>query len=93
MSEILAPTRLDEYFDLLQRYPGAQPMAGGTDLLVRRRADLPASAAALIALAGIEELRGLREDEHGLSIGALRTRARRIFSGRCRSPRPIPTNR
>ena len=89
MSEILAPTRLDAYFELLERHPGAQAMAGGTDLLVRRRAELPTSAAALIALAGIDELQGINEDEHGLSIGALTPFSTLIADARVNARAPL----
>lgn len=89
MSEILAPKRLDDYFELLRQHPGAQPMAGGTDLLVRRRGDPSGSAAALIALAAIEELQGVRENEHGLSIGALTTFSALIADPRVKARAPL----
>lgn len=89
MSAVLAPTRLDEYFELLRRHPDAQAMAGGTDLLVRRRARPCDAAAPLVALTGIEALHGLHEDEDGLSIGALTPFSALISDARVNARAPL----
>jgi xanthine dehydrogenase FAD-binding subunit len=89
MSEILAPSGLDEYFELRQRHPDAQALAGGTDLLVRRRARPCDAAAPLVALNGIDALHGLSEDEDGLSIGALTSFSALISDARIKARAPL----
>ncbi|MBI5520616.1 MAG: xanthine dehydrogenase family protein subunit M [Desulfovibrio sp.] len=76
---VQSPRDLAELFEALQT-PGAQPLAGGTDLLVRLRAarkdgvkPLPAS---LVRLDGVEALRGVRREADGaLRLGAASTHA------------------
>lgn len=75
---VLSPRDLPELFAALQE-PDAQPLAGGTDLLVRLRASqkegqtLPG---ALVRLDGIEALRGVTQEAGGaLRLGAACTHA------------------
>ena len=70
MSRVLTPASLPEALDFLAHYPEAQPLAGGTDLLVRRRAAGSADARPLLAIAHLPELRGIRDDGTHLFIGA-----------------------
>lgn len=74
MSAVLAPQSLAEALELLDRHRDAQPLAGGTDLLVRRRAAAATSAddsPPLLWLARIDALRRIAEDADGaLAIGA-----------------------
>jgi xanthine dehydrogenase small subunit len=63
------PATLAECFDLLAQYPEATMVAGATDLAVEanlrgRRFER------LISLEALEELRGFRETEEGVEIGA-----------------------
>jgi carbon-monoxide dehydrogenase medium subunit len=72
-----APKTLEETVELLSRYGGeARILAGGTDLLVKIKQRLT-EPRHLISLRNLEELRGIREVEGGLLIGAS-TRLREI---------------
>lgn len=64
------PISLDELWPLL-RDPDTRVMAGGTDLLVKRRAGLMSGP--IRCLERIPELRGIISDENGLRIGAATT--------------------
>lgn len=66
-----SPTGLGEAVDLLDRFgPGAQVIAGGQTLLLALK-DRSTTPSALVSLAGIAELRGLRHTASGaLEIGA-----------------------
>ena len=70
MSAVLTPTTLDEALALLAEHPGALPLAGGTDLLVRLRGLVPDTTPPLLSLARIDELRGIALEDTFLSIGA-----------------------
>lgn len=68
--EFLRPARLHDALALLgDRAPGARPLAGGTDLLVRMKEDLERPEV-LVSLADLEELRGIREVDGEIVIGA-----------------------
>ena len=72
MSAWFSPDCLDDALALFDRYPAAQPIAGGTDLLVRRRHET--CDAALISLERVAELQGVEaagDDGMMLAIGAL----------------------
>ncbi len=75
---VLTPRELPELFAALQE-PDAQPLAGGTDLLVRLRASQKTGRAipkALVRLDGIAELRGVGQEADGaLRLGAACTHA------------------
>lgn len=68
LRELQAPATLSEALSLLG--PGAMPLAGGTDLLPRRRQGL-AAPARLVSLDDIDELRRLAVESNGdWTIGA-----------------------
>lgn len=70
--EYFAPTSIAEASDILARYEGgARVVAGGTDLLLKMKADRLAPKA-VINIKRIPDLRGLALNSH-LSIGALTT--------------------
>jgi CO/xanthine dehydrogenase FAD-binding subunit len=54
---------------------GARPVAGGTDLVVGARNGKAALPESLVAIHGVSELRGIREQDGGLVLGALATHA------------------
>jgi xanthine dehydrogenase YagS FAD-binding subunit len=67
------PTSLDEVIRLLAAGQGqARLIAGGSDLLGELKDDVVAYAR-LVSLAGVEELRHIREEGEGLRLGALVT--------------------
>lgn len=72
MNTVLLPQNLDELWRMRAENPGASLYAGGTDLLVRRRAGL-VRPAALICLERIAELRSIYIDGDVLAIGACAT--------------------
>lgn len=70
-----APTTVEEAVSLLaSTMPGAKPLAGGTDLLVRMKRNLLAPRL-LVDLAGVPELSGIELTEQGLRIGGMVTHA------------------
>jgi CO/xanthine dehydrogenase FAD-binding subunit len=69
MTRVLCPARLDALWPALEQ-PGAMVLAGGTDLLVWRRAGRVAPAV-LVSLERVEELRGLQAGPEDLVIGAM----------------------
>ena len=71
--DLKVPASLDEVLDLLAREPGQyRPLAGGTDLMVVLNAGhLPVSH--FLDISRCNELRGIQEDEHSISFGALTT--------------------
>lgn len=65
-----APTTVDGVLDEIEAN-GAEPIAGGTDLVVAVRAGKRTLPEALVAIDAVEELRQLeRRDDGGLRIGA-----------------------
>lgn len=70
MSAVLTPTTLEEALALLAEHPGALPLAGGTDLLVRLRGLAQGRIPPLLSLARIEELQGIALENDFLAIGA-----------------------
>lgn len=70
MSAVLLPTRLEDALRLLAEHPDALVMAGGTDLLVRRRASHPDTAPPLLVLDRVAELLAIDEEASLLAIGA-----------------------
>ncbi len=69
MACVLIPDTLEELLALRRRHPGALLLAGGTDLLVQRRG-AAADEAALLWIGKISELKGVREEDDSLVIGA-----------------------
>lgn len=72
MSRVLLPTSLGELWAMLGDEPGCAVFAGGTDLLVRRRAGI---GDPLVCLERITELREIHESDGWLCIGAGATHA------------------
>jgi 4-hydroxybenzoyl-CoA reductase subunit beta len=64
------PETVDEAIALLAQHAGdAMPIAGGTDLVPNMKHKL-FTPGHLVSLRGIEEMRGIREDVEGFTIGA-----------------------
>lgn len=70
--EIVHPRYLGEALCLVA--DGGRPLAGGTDLFVRVRRGTE-TAPCLVLVGELEELRGVRETETGIEIGAAETHA------------------
>ena len=71
--ELYQPASLDDALALLDRFgEGGWPLAGGHDSLAWFK-DRTKSPEAVIDLAGIQELVGIRETEGGIDIGAMTT--------------------
>ena len=66
------PQTLPETFDVLNAYPDAKLIAGGTDLGVELN-KLLERPGVMVSLAGVAELHGLRETAAGLELGAALT--------------------
>ena len=82
------PTRLDEALELLQKHgDDAMPISGGTDLVPNMKHKL-FTPGHLVALKGIAELKGIREAEGELVIGAAETLTRVANDGLVRSRLP-----
>jgi carbon-monoxide dehydrogenase medium subunit len=64
-----APRSVDVAVALLGKDPGAQPLAGGTDLIVQMRSGRIAPAA-IVDLKRIAEMSGVRRHSGGFAIGA-----------------------
>lgn len=74
--QYLSPRSLPEALTLMAQYAGTvKPYAGGTDLMVqlRERASKLADTRWLLDLQYIPELRGITEEETGITIGAMET--------------------
>lgn len=70
---ILLPGTVAEACQLMAAHPGAVPVAGGTDIFVHWPNRIDNGEGAFVDLSGIEELRGHRWTEDGLTLGALAT--------------------
>lgn len=70
VEKLYIPETLDEALAILDSDPQAQPLAGGTDIIVKmRHKDL--QGVRLLSLAKLRELQGVRERENGvIEIGA-----------------------
>ncbi len=66
---LMRPETAAEAVRLRAQHPGSRYLAGGTDLLPNMRRGL-ITAPVVIDLGGVPELGGLREEPHGLWIGA-----------------------
>ncbi|NWF99690.1 MAG: xanthine dehydrogenase family protein subunit M [Thermoanaerobaculaceae bacterium] len=83
---LLRPRDPEEAVELLARYPGALPVAGGTDLVVQLRSG-KVSAETLVDLGGVG-LEGIAEGAEGLVIGAATTMDAIAADGRIRAGWP-----
>lgn len=87
MTVFHAPATLDEALERLRDDPAAEPVAGGTDLVVAVRSGRRAAPASILAIHRLQELRELCElPDGGLRIGALVSHATlesdaRVLSG------------
>ncbi|HEX2883400.1 MAG TPA: xanthine dehydrogenase family protein subunit M [Candidatus Limnocylindria bacterium] len=70
-----SPTRLDAALALLADTEGPpwQPLAGGTDLMVRMTGEIGEPPERIVDIWGLDELRGIDVDDGALRIGALTT--------------------
>lgn len=68
-SRYLMPTNMQQLLDMLQQFPDALLMAGGTDMTERVLQQQQLNSA-LIFLSGVQELNGVEESEQYLSIAA-----------------------
>lgn len=83
-----APTTVEEAVALLAgNIPGAKPLAGGTDLLVRMKRNLLAPKL-LVDLVAIPDMSGIELTEQGLQIGGMVTHAEIAASPLVRSHAP-----
>lgn len=90
MTQVLIPTSLPELWSALREQPSAHLYAGGTDLLVKRRAGL-LEPAILIHLGRIEALRGVTADGDGLRLGAGCTHRELLEDAQVRAALPVLT--
>ena len=73
VKELYEPASLKEALEILKNDPGATPLAGGTDVLVKMRKNRPADVR-LLSLKGLEELKGITVRMDGaVVIGPLTT--------------------
>jgi len=70
--DLIAPASLDEALRELAADPALRPFAGGTDLMVQLEAGA-LHAGRYVSLWGFRELRGIHEEQEGVTIGALTT--------------------
>jgi len=66
----LTPRTLAEALALRAREPGCAVLAGGTDLMVGWNAAPATAASRVLSLEAVAELRGLRQEQNALRIGA-----------------------
>jgi carbon-monoxide dehydrogenase medium subunit len=79
--ELLQPSTLEEALDMLAARPNAQPLAGGTCLLVDARAR-KIHPDVLVDLSRLAELRGIEQDGDASVLGAATTIAELLDSPR-----------
>ena len=89
--DVLAPRTLAEALRLKAQHPAAQPIQGGTDLMVALNFDR-ARPQAILDLNGVAELRGWSRENGSLRLGSGLTYTEAMrgeLAGCCRrSPRP-----
>lgn len=88
MTPVFTPRSLPDLWAALAEAPGAMVYAGGTDLLVKRRAGLLAPPA-LIHLGGIAELGGVEERGDWLRLGAACTHRELLTDSRVQTGLPV----
>ncbi len=88
MSRFFLPRSLDELWPILRDHPEAAVYAGGTDLLVKRRAGI-VDPDVLVCLERIESLEQVREECRGLFLGAGATHESLMTHPRVRSRLPV----
>lgn len=80
MTDVLLPRSLDELWNAMHAHPDSCLFGGGTDLLVKRRGG-SVCPSVLIGLERIPELRGVREEDDDLVIGAATPVAHLVSDG------------
>jgi len=75
MKEVFLPRTLEELWDILEKNPGAAIYAGGTDLLVKTRAEV-IDPPCFVCLERIEALRGVQDRGVEVFIGPATTLSR-----------------
>jgi len=88
--ELVQPNTLEEALDLLAAQPNAQPLAGGTCLLVDARAR-KIRPETLVDLSRVAELRGIERDGEAWVLGAATTIAELLESDRVEAHVPVLT--
>jgi xanthine dehydrogenase FAD-binding subunit len=88
MSQVLVPRKLEELWPMLHEHPEAALMAGGTDLLVRRRAGI-VSPEVIVCLEHVAELQGVHRQGDELVIGAATTHTRCLASSEIQAHAPV----
>jgi CO/xanthine dehydrogenase FAD-binding subunit len=88
MIPVFTPQSLPDLWAVLAEVPGAMVYAGGTDLLVKRRAGLLAPPA-LIHLGAIAELRGVEERGDWLRLGAACTHRELLANALVQTQLPV----
>lgn len=85
---IASPRSLSELWTAFEKMPEASLLAGGTDLLVKMRAELCAPSSILL-LERVPELKGLAEVDDSIRIGACSTHTQILESDLVRTHLPI----
>lgn len=88
MTHVLLPRTVPDVWTALTEHPQAVLMAGGTDLLVRRRAG-KISPPTIVCLEHVEELHGVRLHGNELIIGATTTHAHCLDSPEIQAHAPV----
>jgi len=70
-SQIFSPVYIPECLNLLERFPDAKMLAGGTDLLVHLKDEI--NKPDIIDISHIEEMKGISDSNDKIKIGALTT--------------------
>ncbi len=86
--QVLLPVTLEELWSILAAVPGAALYAGGTDLLVKKRAGLVDSPC-LVCLERIDALQGVRDNGEALFIAAAFTHGRILEHPSVRTEFPV----
>ncbi|NCC25787.1 MAG: xanthine dehydrogenase family protein subunit M, partial [Deltaproteobacteria bacterium] len=88
MTAVLAPRFFDDLWAMLNDQPEATLMAGGTDLLVRRRAGL-VNPRTIVLLEGLDALAEISLDNGELVVGSGATHSRILNSPLIRTNAPL----
>ena len=88
VAQVLLPVTLEELWSILAAVPGAALYAGGTDLLVKKRAGLVDSPC-LVCLERIDALQGVRDNGEALFIAAAFTHGRILEHPSVRTEFPV----
>ena len=70
-SQVLSPSGFSELFTLWNRFPGARPVAGGTEFTREQRVHLPFLPNDILTLDKLDDMRRVSRTERYLEIGAM----------------------